>query len=274
MLVLAVGCTLEGQRADEVESTTGSDDGWSAPTSEEPMPSDFLPSVDLGAATFECSTWTQDCPAGQKCMPYANDGGAVWNATRCSPIAARPAGIGDTCTMLGGRSSGLDDCDFGSMCWDVDHETLTGHCIPTCVGDPGNPLCESPDRHCVQSGSGVPNPCLPKCDPLAQDCTEGRGCYLYSGKVFLCAADGSGDGGASYDGCEFINVCDPGLVCVDATDDAACPNSAPGCCKTICEVSGSAPTCPPLEECVPWEWTDDEIPPELENLGLCKFPDL
>lgn len=123
------------------------------------------------------------------------------------------------------------------------------------------------------NGAGVLNLCLERCHPLLQDCAEGQGCYLgYSG--FLCVPQASGEDGAAYDSCEFLNVCDPGLVCVDGTDEEGCPSNAAGCCKTLCELGTSGSPCLPLEECVPWEWTDDDIPPELENIGQCKFPEL
>ncbi|MEX1364969.1 MAG: hypothetical protein AB1Z98_17710, partial [Nannocystaceae bacterium] len=31
----------------------------------------------------QCSLFAQDCPDGEKCMPWANDGGDAWNATIC-----------------------------------------------------------------------------------------------------------------------------------------------------------------------------------------------
>ena len=40
--------------------------------------------VDHGAQ--ECDMWTQNCPEGEKCMPWANDNGGAWNSSKCSPI--------------------------------------------------------------------------------------------------------------------------------------------------------------------------------------------
>ena len=273
MLALLVACAPEEQSTDVAESTTSTDDGTSESTTAERSPSDFLPPVDLGTGeSFECNQWTQDCPAGQKCMPYSNDGGNAWNATRCSPIAARPAGIDQPCGMLGGPFSGLDDCDFGLMCWDVNHETLTGRCIPMCAGAASNPLCETPDSHCVQSGSGVPNPCLPKCDPLAQDCREGNKCVLTFDGTFLCVP-ALGDEGEIDTPCGF-GSCAAGLVCV-SDEWQPCPEDSVACCRPICEVGTTGPPCPVLEECVPWEWfPDGEVPPGLEDVGYCALPDL
>src|SRR5262245_15971404 len=36
-----------------------------------------------GGGSNECDVWAQDCPPGEKCMPWANDGGSSWNSLRC-----------------------------------------------------------------------------------------------------------------------------------------------------------------------------------------------
>ena len=280
LIALVVGCSPYAEQApngttDDVSEssmggTTTSDDEASTGASDGLA---FLTPPDFGSEAFGCDPLAQNCPANQKCMPYAYDGGGTWNGTRCSPIAEDPAGVGDPCHVYGSAVSGLDDCDLGLLCWDVDPETNVGACLPQCTGSANAPVCDDPDRACTQNGGGALNLCLKRCHPLLQDCGEGRGCYLnYNG--FLCVHDASGDAGASYDGCEFLNACNPGLVCTSPEDDDACSDSAAGCCKTLCEVGTSGPPCPPLEECVPWEWTDGEIHPELEDIGQCKFPDL
>ena len=48
-----------------------------------------------------CDLWEQDCPEGEKCNPWANDGGASWNALRCVPIDPNPDGVGEPCTVSG-----------------------------------------------------------------------------------------------------------------------------------------------------------------------------
>ena len=36
----------------------------------------FIPNPDVGGGTsIPCDLYTQDCPAGDKCMPWGNDGG-------------------------------------------------------------------------------------------------------------------------------------------------------------------------------------------------------
>ena len=43
-------------------------------------PCGFFCPPDGGDEFFECDLFAQDCPAGEKCMPWANDGTEVWNA--------------------------------------------------------------------------------------------------------------------------------------------------------------------------------------------------
>ncbi|MBL8948932.1 MAG: hypothetical protein JNK45_37515, partial [Myxococcales bacterium] len=125
----------------------------------------------------ECSLWEQDCPKGEKCMPWANDGGSSWNATRCSPLEPDAGGPGEPCTVEGSGVSGIDDCELGAMCWNVDPETNMGGCVAFCIGDEANPLCANECDQCNIGGDSVLILCLPQCDPIAQDCGEGLGCY-------------------------------------------------------------------------------------------------
>jgi Mg-chelatase subunit ChlD len=119
----------------------------------------FLSVFDAGSVSFECDLFAQDCPAGEKCVPWANDGGGEWNATRCSPIADDPAAAGKPCTVEGGPTSGIDDCSQGSLCWDVDR-TNEGTCVSMCTGDASNPMCQG-DQWCYVGHDGSVAVCLP-----------------------------------------------------------------------------------------------------------------
>lgn len=113
---------------------------------------------DLGDA-IECSVFAQDCPAGEKCTPWANDGGEALNATRCRSIDPSPDNIGEACTVEGSLSSGVDSCDLGSLCRDVDPRTSEGACVPICAGTPEAPLC--PDGlNCEISDNGLLALCI------------------------------------------------------------------------------------------------------------------
>ncbi len=232
----------------------------------------FLCPPDGLPPTHECDMFAQDCPTGEKCMPWANDGGSSWNATRCSPLSNNPGQPGDQCQVEGSGVSGIDDCDLGSMCWDVDPETNIGNCVAMCTGDEANPLCEDPGTACVNVNDGAIVLCLPACDPLLQDCPEGQACYGIA-EVFTCVPDASGEMGVYGDPCEYINVCDPGLFCANADAVPSCSGSI-GCCSEFCDLedgSGDAQCsgAPGGQACVPW--TDDPAP-GLEVVGACVIP--
>jgi hypothetical protein len=201
-------------------------------------PCDFICVGDFDPPPFECSIWEQDCPEGEKCMPWANDGGHSWNATRCSPLADDPGAPGEACTVEGSGVSGIDSCDGTSMCWFVDPDTLEGTCVPFCIGDESNPSCPDACDTCTISGEGVLTICLPTCDPIGQDCGDGQGCYAWS-ESFVCAPDASGAGGAPGEPCEGINACDPGTMCT--TGDAVPDCEDAGCCSPYCVVGDDTP---------------------------------
>lgn len=201
----------------------------------------------------DCSTIEQDCPPGWKCMPWANDGGGNWNDTKCVPIAEDPSAPGEPCMVEGNGLSGVDDCDGTSMCWDVDPKTNVGECLPFCIGTDEEPTCENACETCPQSGDGVINLCFETCDPLVQNCDPGQACYPIQ-QAFACGPDASPKGTGIASPCEYINVCPPGMACLNAESVPGCPGGTAGCCAPFCPVSGADP-CPgllPGSSCVPW----------------------
>ncbi len=234
--------------------------------------SPFIIPPDGGGPSNECDVWTQDCMEGEKCMPWANDGGDSWNATKCSPIDDNPGQPGDTCTVEGSGVSGIDDCDVASMCWDVDGETNMGTCVGFCEGTPDAPFCPNPDEGCSISNDGVLILCLAYCDPLLQDCPEGSACYPED-NGFFCSPDASGaEQGAIGDPCEYINVCDPGGWCAAAETQPGCAGAS-GCCAAYCDVTDpdADATCPAGTECVAWHM-EGTAPPGEEDIGVCILP--
>jgi len=226
-----------------------------------------------GGAACQCDVWSNDCNEGEKCMPWANDGGNSWNATKCVPIAETPGEPGDACMVDGSGVSGFDDCGEHSMCWDVDEEGM-GTCVAFCDGNEASPVCENPDTTCVIANDGVLNLCLPICDPLMSSCAEGQACYP-SGDTFVCVFDASADAGAHGDPCEFTNVCDPGLWCAPASGVPDCPTA--NCCTSFCDLSDpdASASCPGAaggQQCVPW-YEEGQVPPDYEDLGTCLIPE-
>jgi hypothetical protein len=229
----------------------------------------FIMEPDGGGVQFECDPIAQDCPAGEKCMPWANDGGASWNATRCVAIAADPGAIGDSCTVEGSGVSGIDDCDIGTMCFDVDTETNMGTCIELCSGSIDAPVCNTPGTACVITNDGALTICQAVCNPLATECPPGQGCYLV-GELTVCAPDASGDFGVAGDVCEFINACDDGTACLGAATVPDCASGV-GCCSPFCTI-GDDSTCLEGQTCSP-VYPRGQAPLEcVADLGLCTLP--
>ncbi len=225
----------------------------------------FLCPDDDPTGPFECSLWEQDCPPGQKCAPWANDGGSAWNATRCSPVDPNPDADGEPCTVEGNGVSGIDSCEVGAMCWDVDPDTNVGTCVPHCTGSEDAPVCADPARSCSISAKGPIALCWLMCDPLdPQACGADQGCYRLD-NGFVCGPDASGKGGGPFESCEFINACDPGTVCTVAEDVGLC-GEAFQCCTPFCDLA--APNCPADTSCVP-AFEDGSAPPGFESVGIC-----
>lgn len=216
-----------------------------------------------------CDGFRQDCPAGQKCMPYADDGGSSWNNTKCVQISDDPAGVGEPCVAVDSGVSGLDDCELGAMCWDVDEQN-NGECIALCTGSPESPICIQ-GFTCTASRSGSFGLCIANCDPLAQDCDPESLCINTNGPDFLCVLDASGREGQLHDPCMYANGCDAGLHCADPTSAKECDPQAQGCCEPFCDLTAPN-TCPGEDQvCVPY-FDPAPNPEGSENVGRCTVP--
>ncbi len=289
LLALPLGCPApEGDGADsatpseEGSSTTGftPDPGGSetgAPGTSTGMNDDtagFITPIDAGGGIeIECDVWMQDCPEDEKCMPWANDGGSSWNATRCSPVSDSPGQVGDECMVEGSGVSGIDNCDVSSMCYYVDPETNVGTCVGFCEGSPEVPTCDA-GFLCSIANNGVLILCRAECDPILQDCQGTAACLPAAGTDgFVCIIDASGEGGAAGEPCEFLNSCDPGLFCADAPVVPGCTMSA-GCCSDFCDLTEMMPddACTLMDQmCVP-AFEEGMVPPGLEHVGICALP--
>jgi hypothetical protein len=217
----------------------------------------------------------QDCPAGEKCMPWAYDGGNSWNALKCTPIDPNPKGVGETCTVEGSGVSGVDDCEKGAMCWDVDPMTLQGTCIAMCEGSPDAPKCAAP-MSCVSYNDGVLNLCMMPCSIIEQDCSGFDHCVVTpDGCGTMCVPDMGGSGGFGTP-CEYADACALGLICAPAAQIPGC-QGATGCCTPYCDLDDPAASmnCPgaPATACLSYD-ADGMCAPgsPVESVGVCVAP--
>jgi hypothetical protein len=214
---------------------------------------------------FECDVWAQDCPEGDKCTAWANDGGTSWNATKCAPVDRLPAAPGEPCTVEGNAVSGIDDCALGSMCWDVDPQTNEATCVALCSGSEPAPIC-SDGSACYIGFGGSINLCLPQCNPLMDTCPVGQSClHLAVGGQLVCFPDEPFTAQPAGQPCAADEPCEQGLACVDAVHVPGCTG---GRCCTPVGSQADPPTCPaPEQQCIDG---DDLMSPY--DLCFCGVP--
>jgi hypothetical protein len=213
------------------------------------------PTTGGGGGSFECDLVAQDCPEQEKCMPWANDGGPLWNASRCSPLDPDPIAPDQICTVEGSGISGIDNCALGSMCWEVDPKTNIGVCRQLCVA-PSEP-CPG-GLACFTYVPGLVELCVPSCDPLAPECELGT--CAASSQGFACVPGGAQ---AQGDPCADADDCASGSLCLSGDLLPGC--SALGCCAAVCDLQLADP-CGEDLACTPWD--ADAIPP-WDDVGVC-----
>ena len=271
---------------DEALGSTGEDDDAAMVESSDEASSTGEPDADSSSSEgiaddtgevsppIACDPWAQDCPEGEKCMPYEADpvDTYVWDALGCFPLVANAKQPGDSCTVVENGVSGQDDCAKGAMCMGVDEETLQGVCIAMCEGTPAVPRCADTSTTCIIANDGVILVCLPQCDPLVQDCAEGEGCYESGTGGFFCfAQDETATGDAAYGApCMTLNYCNPGLMCAPAATVPGCAEEY--CCTEFCDASDDAEQCSgDGQACVPY-FAADAAPPGFTDVGVCSIP--
>lgn len=250
--------------ADSTTTDTQTSDEGSV-TSVTSTTSGFVPEYDEQPP--QCDSFMQDCPEGEKCVPYGSNGGN-WDASKCVAILGSQA-TGEPC-VYGGVSEATDDCDGTGYCWnvmEVDGEAI-GTCHAFCTGTPDDPECP-PNSQCSLSGDGTINLCILGCDPLIQDCGEGLACYwAHNGFQCILTTQNVPIGQP----CGYINDCDVGLICLNADAFPACAGVA--CCSAFCELElgdGPCDAALPGTVCVPF-FEDGMAPPGLEPVGICTLP--
>ena len=224
----------------------------------------YAPPEDDPPTVSECDPFAQDCPEGEKCVPYGSTGGN-WDANKCVPVMGDGA-AGDACTY-GGVVEATDDCDEDTHCWDVmDVDGMNiGVCTPFCQGTADDPLCELEGTQCLIVNEGSVTMCISTCDPLLQDCGEGLACFL-SDNEFFCVFTTQDI--PTWEPCGFINDCAGGTACVVADLVPDCQGSA--CCAPFCDIEDPM-SCSEFElDCLPL--FEEPIPPGYENIGICSLP--
>jgi len=253
--------TTGGSTGSTASTTTGSGTSGAEETGDEGTPFVVQPDSNVGN---ECDPKAQDCPEGQKCTAWANDGGNAWNANKCVDVSGEGQG-GDNCAIQGSGVGGIDDCGVGFICLNTD-DMGAGTCTQFCQGNDED--CSSGDV-CAIYNDGVLPICLVGCHPLLQDCPATQECIDTPNGTFICFTDASGATGAPGDSCpdaDGENLCDPGLWCGPSVDGCVTER----CCTPFCDLS--APDCAAPHECVSYYGDMGSAPPGFEDVGVCVLP--
>lgn len=155
-----------------------------------------------------CDPFAQDCPDGQRCHMVFDNG---WGE-RCIPMPAEPTGLDEVCAQAIGGVRGNDSCAPRTLCafWGLPRSTpQERRCRALCQR---NDEC-GPDEACLLLGGDTrTGGCVPKCDPVANDCQEGTRCIVLRAtaegeSATLCALPGDG---AIGDACRVDGDCAEG----------------------------------------------------------------
>ena len=205
-----------------------------------------------------CDQKTQDCPTGMRCT--AAGASDAWSWT-CRPLAEPPRDVGESCTIEEHPTSGIDDCRRGAVCLG---EGPTGSltCVETFPLQARNSTCIDPFEVAVVHG--IYRVCLERCDPLAQECGEGRACranrYASYPDGFICTYTSDETAGEP---CDYFG-CAPGLDCLDDGGEPTLLHD--GECVAYCSVANGG--CPAGQACTPW-YAAEQAPPGLDDVGVC-----
>lgn len=277
-LALTLACTSrplahddEAAGSSDTASETTGESTSTSESSSEPSTTDtdtspfFIPLSDVDPS--ECDPFAQDCPVGEKCVPASTDVDPDFDVNKCVPVLGDQA-AGEPC-VYGGYVESTDDCDESSFCFEVMEVAgeLLGTCRSFCEGTADTPLCP-PGTFCPIMAEGSLILCIPTCDPIAQDCDEGLGCF-WGSYAFLCIVP-TEDIPAG-EPCGYLNDCALGHLCVDATALPSCAGSA--CCTQFCNLPDGDAGCVAQPGTVCAAFFEMGMAPEdYEHVGLCIIP--
>lgn len=235
LMLLAVACDGGDNDEGEPQSDGGSgganvilDGGGSIPDA---------PAGENACAPGVCNYQTQDCPAGQSCVPTATPPATGDWPPEC--MAAGTTAAGAPCTQW-------NECIAGYFCAGVS-SSAPGTCRKLCCGGdwsacPAGESCYQ-QLYLVRPSGGDPayanaDLCAPvnNCDVFdASSCASGKSCQIVdpTGNV-ACVTAGSGGVGEA---CSSSERCQAGFSCVGSS------------CRRLCRAveGGGEPSCPPGE---------------------------
>ncbi|MCY0986155.1 hypothetical protein OV203_03385 [Nannocystis sp. ILAH1] len=253
------------------ETSSGTSPTATTTSTSEPLPTTSMTIDDMGSVGGQCNLFMQDCPADQKCTAWNEDGGPFPNGTRCVPVDLNPALPGEDCVVPGKFGDGIDNCDRGSICLDLEN-TGKATCVAYCTGNMDAPNCPKPEDRCAFLFEPTVPVCFSKCDPLLQNCSPGETCVPNEAALgaphFVCMPRVFPDLGKYGDSCYALSGCDPGNLCIFGENLPSC--KTPYCCSVWCDLE-SPDSCLDYDEtlsCVPW-FEQGAATPGYETVGIC-----
>lgn len=260
--------TTDSETSDTVFTTSTSESETDSATDTNQTSLSFYAGPDdWDFGSTQCDPWLQDCPDGEKCVPYASTGGSL-DANKCVEVLGEGM-AGEPCVYTGPVEAN-DDCGADTHCFnvaDVDGQ-LIGTCAPFCAGSPDDPICADGST-CLIANDGSTNLCIDSCHPLMQDCAPDQVCesLLSSGALWGCLIGPESPPGIGQPCSGQLASCGLGQMCVPAEFVPGCAGLS--CCTEYCDVDNldfmcSNPQlgCESLFELI-------TPPPGYENIGIC-----
>ena len=248
------------------QSTSGADTNADTGSAEDEGDGEGFVMMPDGGPGNECDPKEQDCPDGQKCTAWANDGGTFWNANRC--VDETGEGVsGDVCMVEGGGVSG--DRQLLGRAHLHEHRRggprvvhLVSARATTRAARPGT-SARSTTTVCSPSAWSRAIRCCPTCP-------EGQSCIDTPNQRFHLLQRRLGHRG----GPTAIRARPPTARTPATRDTGAdpAPPTAPtsNCCTPYCDVTEASP-CQQPDQCISF-FGEGDAPPEYTNVGVCVLP--
>jgi len=222
-----------------------------------------------------CDVWAQDCQTTLKCVPVADEAGAVgFSEHRCVVVLAG-ADLYEPCKSYGLVVGNFDNCAHGQICWGESgghphpgQAIGQGRCVGICGGTEESPQCQDEYAICRSASGGVVHLCAAQCNPFTLDCGTERAClWDEASRRFSCGLPAYKiiEHGDDCLGCE--HCCALGLYCAEGGKVPGCGGES--CCNAWCDISAPS-ACVEGQQCKKF-WREGETPPGHELLGQCQL---